>query len=228
MRWRARRFSKGWGSWRSVTDCRCSDGCAGGGGHVRGTSVAPYMPTDFRAYEMDPFSAVRGAVENASDACTLMVFHPGYIDAYLMEHSTMTTTRTREAEYYADSPQRANGWRVGHRLGDIRRFELRGKVASMANRFRWILMGCVDERISGRGRLGGGRPRQVDDRSRLRYPWNHRWQRGVRPLPSLERGCRPHGRTRAQDVPYELLVVSTSLPMRLASRIPKPWRSTTA
>lgn len=73
----------------------------------KSTSVAPYMPTDFRAYEMDPFSAVRGAVENASDdTCTLMVFHPGYIDAYLMEHSTMTTTRTREASMLCDPATR--------------------------------------------------------------------------------------------------------------------------
>lgn len=26
-----------------------------------------------------------------------MVFHPGYIDAYLLDHSTMTTPRVREA-----------------------------------------------------------------------------------------------------------------------------------
>lgn len=73
----------------------------------KSTRVAVYMPTDFRAYEMDPFSAVRGAVENANDdACTLMVFHPGYIDAYLMGHSSMMTARAREASMLCDPATR--------------------------------------------------------------------------------------------------------------------------
>ena len=65
------------------------------------------MHADFRAYEMDPFSAVHGAVENANDdTCTLMVFHPGYIDAYLMDHSSMTTARAREASMLCDPATR--------------------------------------------------------------------------------------------------------------------------
>ena len=63
----------------------------------RHTKVYAYMPKDFKAYEVDPFTGVQDAVANAhEDGCDLMVFHPGYIDAYLLDHSSMTTTRLRE------------------------------------------------------------------------------------------------------------------------------------
>lgn len=65
----------------------------------RSTQVYAYMPKDFAAYEADPFTGVQDAVANAhEDGCDLMVFHPGYLDAYLLDHSTMTTARVREAE----------------------------------------------------------------------------------------------------------------------------------
>ena len=65
----------------------------------RHTLVYSYLPKDMRAYEADPFTAVQGAVENAhEDACDMMVFHPGYIDHYLLTHSSMTTPRVMEAE----------------------------------------------------------------------------------------------------------------------------------
>ena len=64
----------------------------------RNTRVYAYMPRDFKAYEADPFTGVQDAVAHAHEgACDLMVFHPGYIDAYLLDHSTMTTPRVREA-----------------------------------------------------------------------------------------------------------------------------------
>ena len=64
----------------------------------RHTRVYAYMPRDFKAYEADPFTGVQDAVAHAHEgACDLMVFHPGYIDAYLLDHSTMTTPRVREA-----------------------------------------------------------------------------------------------------------------------------------
>ena len=63
----------------------------------RHTKVYAYMPRDFKAYETDPFTGVQDAVANAHEGgCDLMVFHPGYIDAYLLDHSSMTTTRLRE------------------------------------------------------------------------------------------------------------------------------------
>ena len=62
----------------------------------RHTRVYAYMPRDFKAYEADPFTGVQDAVAHAHEgACDLMVFHPGYIDAYLLDHSTMTTPRVR-------------------------------------------------------------------------------------------------------------------------------------
>ncbi len=63
----------------------------------RSTKVYAYIPKDFKAYEADPFAAVQDAVIHAhEDACDMMVFHPGYIDAYLLDHSSMTTPRVRE------------------------------------------------------------------------------------------------------------------------------------
>lgn len=65
----------------------------------RNTLVYSYLPGDLNAYEADPFIAIQGAVESAhEDACDMMVFHPGYIDHYLLTHSSMTTPRVMETE----------------------------------------------------------------------------------------------------------------------------------
>lgn len=65
----------------------------------RNTRVYSYIPKDFSAYESDPFIGIKDAVENAhEDGCDMMVFHPGYIDAYLLRTSSMTTPRVMEAE----------------------------------------------------------------------------------------------------------------------------------
>lgn len=65
----------------------------------RNTPIYAYMPKDFKAYMEDPFVAVRDAVEHAHEnACDMMVFHPGYIDAFLLASSSMTTPRVMEAE----------------------------------------------------------------------------------------------------------------------------------
>lgn len=64
----------------------------------RHTRVYAYMPKDFKTYEANPFTAIQDAVTNAHEgACDMMVFHPGYIDAYLLDHSSMTIPRAREA-----------------------------------------------------------------------------------------------------------------------------------
>jgi len=76
----------------------------------RGTTVWAYLPRDFAAYEADPFSAVRDAVATAHDGentCDLMVFHPGFIDAYLLDTSSMTTPRVREAAMLCDPDVRS-------------------------------------------------------------------------------------------------------------------------
>lgn len=74
-------------------------GCPGQAVTFRSTKIYAYMPKDFAAYEADPFTGVQDAVANAHEGgCDLMVFHPGYLDAYLLDHSTMTTARVREVE----------------------------------------------------------------------------------------------------------------------------------
>lgn len=73
----------------------------------RNTKVYAYMPKDFKAYSDDPFSAVQDAVANAhEDGCDMMVFHPGYIDAYLIKNSSMTTPRVFEAAMLSDPATR--------------------------------------------------------------------------------------------------------------------------
>ncbi len=73
----------------------------------RSTSIYAYMPKDFKTYTEDPFTAVQDAVENAhEDACDMMVFHPGYIDAFLLKTSSMTIPRVKEAEMLCKSTVR--------------------------------------------------------------------------------------------------------------------------
>lgn len=69
----------------------------------RNTKVYAYMPKDFKAYGENPFIGLRDTVENAhEDGCDMMVFHPGYIDAYLQRTSSMTTPRVFEAAMLSD------------------------------------------------------------------------------------------------------------------------------
>lgn len=65
----------------------------------RNILIYAYMPKDLKAYMEDPFIAVQDAVENAHEnSCDMMVFHPGYIDAFLLKTSSMTTPRAIETE----------------------------------------------------------------------------------------------------------------------------------
>ena len=51
---------------------------------------------------------MKDAVANAhEDGCDMMVFHPGYIDAYLLKTSSMTTPRAMEAEMLCDPQTKA-------------------------------------------------------------------------------------------------------------------------
>lgn len=69
----------------------------------RSTKVLSYIPEDFSAYEKDPYMFLKRAVASADeDSCRLMVFHPGYIDAYLEDHSSMTEARIREVDMLID------------------------------------------------------------------------------------------------------------------------------
>lgn len=47
----------------------------------------------------DPVAYLKEIVENAHDhGCEIMVCHPGYLDDYLLTHSTLTIPRTKEVE----------------------------------------------------------------------------------------------------------------------------------
>ena len=73
----------------------------------RNTKVYSYIPKDFKTYGENPFIAVQDAVEHAhEDGCDMMVFHPGYIDAYLLKTSSMTTPRAYEAAMLSDPATR--------------------------------------------------------------------------------------------------------------------------
>ncbi|HEM3672538.1 ChbG/HpnK family deacetylase [Streptococcus parasuis] len=63
------------------------------------SKVYPYIPKDLQKYSENPFLAVQDCLNNLhEDGCDLMVFHPGYVDAYLEEKSSMTLVRAKEAE----------------------------------------------------------------------------------------------------------------------------------
>lgn len=65
----------------------------------RHTVLNSHMPKDIKAYEENPFTVIEDAVREAKDGeCEMMVFHPGYIDPYLLSHSSMTITRVKECE----------------------------------------------------------------------------------------------------------------------------------
>lgn len=52
----------------------------------------------------NPFTAVQDAVLNLhEDGCDMLVFHPGYIDDYLLKNSSMTMIRAVEAEMLSNS-----------------------------------------------------------------------------------------------------------------------------
>ncbi|MDQ0223211.1 ChbG/HpnK family deacetylase [Streptococcus moroccensis] len=57
------------------------------------------IPKNFEVYENNPFSIIENTVMNSRKGiCHMLVFHPGYIDAYLLRNSSMTTVRALEVE----------------------------------------------------------------------------------------------------------------------------------
>ena len=70
----------------------------------RNTKIYCYIPKDFAEYEKNPFTAVQDAVLNLhEDGCDMLVFHPGYIDDYLLKNSSMTMIRAVETEMLSNS-----------------------------------------------------------------------------------------------------------------------------
>lgn len=69
----------------------------------RNTKIYCYTPGNFEKYEKNPFIAIQDAVLNLhEDGCDMLVFHPGYIDDYLLKNSSMTSIRAVEAEMLSD------------------------------------------------------------------------------------------------------------------------------
>lgn len=60
------------------------------------------------APDYDPSSVVRQTVEGMADGeCVVMVFHPGYLDDFILTHSSLTTNRTKEVDALIDPDLRA-------------------------------------------------------------------------------------------------------------------------
>lgn len=65
----------------------------------RSTKIYSRKPENFVDYEMNPISIIEETLADTHDGdCDMLVFHPGYIDAYLLKNSSMTTIRAFEAE----------------------------------------------------------------------------------------------------------------------------------
>lgn len=69
----------------------------------RQTNIHIVRPKDFNSYDENPFSIFQEGMKNMDkDECDMFIFHPGYIDAYLLRKSSMTTTRAKEVEMLCD------------------------------------------------------------------------------------------------------------------------------
>lgn len=59
-----------------------------------------YMWMDSMLPNYDPEKSFHKMVENShDDGFDLLVFHPGYLDTYILNHSSLTIPRTKEVEY---------------------------------------------------------------------------------------------------------------------------------
>ena len=56
----------------------------------------------------DPWASLHGIVEGiGEDETCVCVFHPGYLDAYILDHSSLTVNRTRNVDMLSDPAMRA-------------------------------------------------------------------------------------------------------------------------
>lgn len=69
----------------------------------KGTKIYSYLPKNLKTYEQNPLKAIFDCARNLhQDGVDLMVFHPGYIDQYLLNHSSLINLRAKEAEILSD------------------------------------------------------------------------------------------------------------------------------
>ena len=58
-----------------------------------------YMNCDSMQADYVPFESLKHVVQQAhEDACEVFICHPGYLDAYILSHSSLTTPRALEVE----------------------------------------------------------------------------------------------------------------------------------
>lgn len=73
--------------------------CLGGESTVVGDTEVWMHIDSMNPNGYDPAAFLKEIVENAHDhGCEIMVCHPGYLDAYILNHSTLTIPRTQEVE----------------------------------------------------------------------------------------------------------------------------------
>lgn len=65
---------------------------------VNGQKMYMWMDSELPGY--DPEKSFHKMVKNShDDGFDMLVFHPGYLDDYILNHSSLTIPRTKEAEY---------------------------------------------------------------------------------------------------------------------------------
>ena len=70
----------------------------------------------------DPWAALKGIVSGmGEDETKVVVFHPGYLDAFILDSSSLTTNRTRNVDMLIDPAMRA--WLEAQ--GDLRLVDYR-------------------------------------------------------------------------------------------------------
>ncbi|MDR2538545.1 MAG: ChbG/HpnK family deacetylase [Bifidobacteriaceae bacterium] len=66
--------------------------------------------------DYDPKAAILRAAQAHKDACDIYVCHPGYLDAYILEKSTMTKARALEVEAVRDPDLKLQLQKMGVKL----------------------------------------------------------------------------------------------------------------
>ena len=74
------------------------------GGPVKFRNTTMITSMDSMGPDYDPFTSLKNAVmkEYAEDECPMFVCHPGYLDWYILQTSSLTENRTKEVEMLCD------------------------------------------------------------------------------------------------------------------------------
>lgn len=80
--------------------------------------VYAYIPSSFAEYEENPFLAIKDCIEHAHEEdVDMMVFHPGYLDQYLLSHSSFKNIRVVEAATL--SSRSTNRWLTNQKVSYV-------------------------------------------------------------------------------------------------------------